>query len=353
MNKDWLTAIIVLLIIGIVLDGVRRMRLARRQNLRLSKNAKKADKENPVQVSTSEFPSGGARVAAYRGENDVEQFNKTVRKKFETGRVTVGAPQRIPEQVALNLEESVPMLMDSVELEEHADEGIDDLVDPAEPRLGSFDDLDDDSSSIEEDGESISDEVSTSVSGNEAESRMLANEDPPSDKTGLETYESVKPSRRYEEDPKTEDIVYDSPEEVLIINIMAKSGERFQGPDLLETLVEEGMKLGAMDIFHRHLDNDGDAPVVFSLANMVVPGTFNLAAMAEFETPGVSMFLSLPVAGESLAAYNDLAVTARNIATKIGGELKDENRSVMTSQTIEHGRQRVIEYERKKKLARV
>ena len=64
------------------------------------------------------------------------------------------------------------------------------------------------------------------------------------------------------------------------------------------------------------------------------------------------MFLSLPVAGESLAAFNDLSVTAKNLANALGAELKDENRSVMTPQTIEHGRQRVIEYERKRKLAR-
>lgn len=43
------------------------------------------------------------------------------------------------------------------------------------------------------------------------------------------------------------------------------------------------------------------------------------------------------------------SVTA--IATKLDGELKDENRSVMTRQTIEHGRQRVMEYERQQKLA--
>jgi cell division protein ZipA len=152
------------------------------------------------------------------------------------------------------------------------------------------------------------------------------------------------------------------PEEVLIINVMAPNGVRFAGEDLLEVLVAQGMKLGAMDIFHRHLNDDGDGPILFSLANMVVPGTFNLAAMKDFETPGVSIFLSLPLAaidenggvpeGLSIQAYDNMASTAKALAAALGGDLKDENRSVMTLQTIEHGRQRVVEFERKQRLAR-
>ncbi|WBA80376.1 cell division protein ZipA C-terminal FtsZ-binding domain-containing protein [Endozoicomonas sp. GU-1] len=39
--------------------------------------------------------------------------------------------------------------------------------------------------------------------------------------------------------------------------------------------------------------------------------------------------------------------TARRLALDLGGELKDEQFSVMTQQTLEHCRQRIREYERK------
>ena len=42
---DWITIILVLLIAGIILDGVRRVRASRRSNIKLSRNAKKADIE--------------------------------------------------------------------------------------------------------------------------------------------------------------------------------------------------------------------------------------------------------------------------------------------------------------------
>ena len=335
--KDMLTVIIVVLIIAIILDGVRRMRRTRRDSLRLSKNAKKADLETDVPVSNSEFPSGGARVVTYRDEQDVLNLNATLRKSYQEGRITVGAPQRIPEQVTLNLEESVPMLMDSVELEDESDTIEDSHSGSIEPQLGSLENLQD----IAEEAEDLPPPEEES----EQDFSQASYDEQPLKQQTFSSEDSAQNSKDNEQN-------YEEPEDVLIMNVMAKVNQRFSGSDLLDALTEEGMKLGAMDIFHRHLDNDGDAPVIFSLANMVIPGTFNLAQMKDFQTPGVSLFLSLPTAGESLAAYDDMAKTARSLAAKLDGELKDENRSVMTNQTIEHGRQRVIEFERKKKLAR-
>ncbi len=325
--RDWLTIIIILLIVGILLDGFRRMRQARRENLKLSKNADKADVEE-IAVSNSEFPSGGARVAAYRDPDHASNVNENLKQGYLAKKTTVGAPSRIPEQVALNLDEHVPMLMDSVGEAAEEDPIEEEVVSQKEPSLGSLDDID---------------VVDAPDSPAPPEEPVEA---PPASKKK----EKVEPSTAYQ------------PEEVLIINVMAHSGSRFQGEALLAELMEQQMKLGAMDIFHRHLDDNGDGPVLFSMANMVVPGTFSLAKMKEFETPGVSLFLSLPLEitdengeypdGLSIRAYDTMASTARALADKLEGELKDENRSVMTQQTIEHGRQRVVEYERKQRLAR-
>lgn len=330
--KDWLTLIILVVIIGIVLDGIRRMRAARRENIRLSRNAKKADAIGETSASRSEFPSGGARVAARRDEKDISSLNETVRKKFESKKVTLGAPNRIPEQVSLNLDEAVPMLMDSVEEAEandsSASEYEEEYTNQHEPDLGDYSSLDDENASEEQERVGVTTE-----------------------EDDIDEQAAAEPSARTSETKEDAEPKYEEPDEVLIFNVMAKSGRRFAGTDLLNALMQENMKFGNMDIFHRHQDNDGDGPVLYSLANMVVPGTFNLAEMENFSTPGVTMFLSLPVEGDSLAVYNDLAATAKKLADTLGGELKDENRSVMTGQTVEHGRQRVIEYERKRKLA--
>jgi len=42
-----------------------------------------------------------------------------------------------------------------------------------------------------------------------------------------------------------------------------------------------------------------------------------------------------------------MVAAARKLAHELGGELKDDQRSVMTAQTIEHYRQRIVEFERR------
>jgi cell division protein ZipA len=138
------------------------------------------------------------------------------------------------------------------------------------------------------------------------------------------------------------------PEEVLIINVMAHEGQRFAGDALLDVVLRCGMRYGNMNIFHRHSDAQGDGAVLFSMANMVKPGTFDLDAMDEFTTPGISLFMTLPLNVESsIQAFETMLDSARRIAEALGGELKDENRSVMTRQTMEHCRQRIRDFERK------
>ena len=309
--RDWLAFVVVILIVGILVDGVRRMRLARNSSIKISKNAEHADQElNEERHYSSEFPAGKARVAKQRDSDSAKALNQSVKQKFEAGKVTLGAPQRIPEQVTLNLEESVPTLMDSVELKE-------DKVDReshVEPSIGELENIDQIDEPIEVD-DPVDDHPSSSSS-------------------------------------ETSEKQYIEPDEVLIINLMAKKDNYFFGPDLLAALTKQNLKLGDMEIFHRHQEKGGEGAILYSIANMVVPGTFNLAEMEKFKTPGISVFLSLPVASDSLDVYNDMVDTVKAIAEDLDGELKDENRSVMTNQTIEHGRQRVIEYERKKKLAK-
>lgn len=337
--REWLTVIIVLLILGILLDGMRRMRAHRRDHLRMKHRVvARADTDsNEVEVPASEFPSGGARVAAYRDPDHALNVNKIVKESHTASRWTRGAPNRIPEQVSLNLDTPVPMLMDSVE--EHAAETP--RAADREPAIGDLSNLDDDD---------LQPGLGDSEYRAPEEEEDFPLQDEPA--TVAEPVRSEPPAKKREPQPAPATDAPKAPDEVLIINVMARRGEVFAGPELLEAMVSNGLRYGDMDIFHRHESEDGRGKILFSAANMVVPGTFDLSAMEDFTSPGISMFLSLPIASDSLAAYNLMADTAHGIAEALGGEMKDENRSVMTRQTIEHGRQRVMEYERKRRLAK-
>ena len=136
-------------------------------------------------------------------------------------------------------------------------------------------------------------------------------------------------------------------EEVLVINVVAREGEGFNGPALLQNILESGLRFGEMDIFHRHESMAGNGEVLFSMANGVKPGTFDLDDIDHFSTRAVSFFLGLPGPRHPKQAFDVMVAAARKLAHELSGELKDDQRSVLTAQTIEHYRQRIVEFERK------
>ncbi|HZJ95549.1 MAG TPA: cell division protein ZipA [Thiopseudomonas sp.] len=137
-------------------------------------------------------------------------------------------------------------------------------------------------------------------------------------------------------------------EEILIIHVVARSEEGFKGPALLQSILESGLRFGAMDIFHRHENITGNGDKLFSMANALNPGTFDLDDMDLFSTRAVCFFMGLPGPRNSRQAFDLMIAAARKLAEELDGELKDDNRSVLTAQTIEHYRQRIAEFERQK-----
>ncbi|MDQ7986840.1 cell division protein ZipA [Pseudomonas sp. G34] len=136
-------------------------------------------------------------------------------------------------------------------------------------------------------------------------------------------------------------------EEVLVINVIARDEQGFKGPALLQNILESGLRFGEMDIFHRHESMAGNGEVLFSMANALKPGTFDLDDIEGFSTRAVSFFLGLPGPRHPKQAFDVMVAAARKLAHELNGELKDDQRSVLTAQTIEHYRQRIVEYERR------
>lgn len=137
-------------------------------------------------------------------------------------------------------------------------------------------------------------------------------------------------------------------EEVIVINVFAPEGQSFSGIELLQLILNCGMRYGEMDIFHRHEDGFDRGRVQFSMANAIEPGTFNLETMGESDCPGVSFFMGLPGPKNSMKAFDFMLETAQALVRNLGGELRDERRSPMSDQTIAHCRQRIRDFERRR-----
>lgn len=137
------------------------------------------------------------------------------------------------------------------------------------------------------------------------------------------------------------------PEEVLVILVVARDEEGFPGGALLQNVMESGLRHGDMDIFHRHESMSGNGDILFSMTNALKPGTFDIDAMDDTPVRAVSFFMSLPGPRHPKQALDLMIAAARKLSHELGGDVKDEQRSVLTAQTIEHYRQRIAEFERK------
>jgi len=138
---------------------------------------------------------------------------------------------------------------------------------------------------------------------------------------------------------------------ILALFVMSHPNQLFSGSELLSTMTDAGLRYGDMDIFHMHQQPDGSGPVLFSVANMMEPGTFDMQSMGDFHSPGVAMFMRLPGPVDGERAFDKMLATGRLMAQQVDGELKDETRSTLTQQTIGHLRERITAFQLKQ-LAR-
>lgn len=117
-----------------------------------------------------------------------------------------------------------------------------------------------------------------------------------------------------------------SKQEVFILFVTKPDGEAIEGARLLPTLLTLGFKFGEMDFFHRHQDSAGNGPILFSIANMYNPGTFDVDNMEQMSTRGLSIFMTLPNGSEPLQTFNMMHNAAKKIAEEFDATVLDENR---------------------------
>lgn len=135
--------------------------------------------------------------------------------------------------------------------------------------------------------------------------------------------------------------------QVIILSVVMPANQQMLGAALLPSLLTLGLKYGEMNIFHRHEDSAGNGKVTFSLANIMNPGSFDLDTMETFVTRGVSLFMTLPNAGDPLVVFDKMLNAAKQLAQEFNAQILDDKRNVMTKQTEQHYLSIIQEFYRK------
>ncbi len=145
---------------------------------------------------------------------------------------------------------------------------------------------------------------------------------------------------------KSESAAPPAVEELIVMNVLAQPGRPYTGDELFTVLKAKGLKFGEMNIFHRV--EPLTKAVHYSIANLVEPGTFDMAEMESLRSPGLCLFMQLPGPEHPAQVFENMLAVSREVTTRLGGELKDEQRNVMTPQTVEHYRQRIVDFSRRR-----
>jgi cell division protein ZipA len=118
-------------------------------------------------------------------------------------------------------------------------------------------------------------------------------------------------------------------QKIVALRVTAPLPTRFSGVQLLEALEAEGMEFGRFDIFHK-LDEQGRP--LFSLANLLEPGTFDMGTIREGAFPGIAVFAVVPGPLPAVQLFDRMLAVARSLAARLGGSLQDERGAWLSAQ---------------------
>jgi len=137
-------------------------------------------------------------------------------------------------------------------------------------------------------------------------------------------------------------------DKVVSLLLAARAGQTLQGPDLVVAAEKAGLIYGHRNIFHRMVDKNHEQGPIFSVANLVQPGIFDLRTIKELKTPGIHFFITLPGPSSALDAWDAMLPTAQRMAELLDAVVLDDQRNALGRQRISHIREELRTYDRQR-----
>lgn len=137
-------------------------------------------------------------------------------------------------------------------------------------------------------------------------------------------------------------------DKIVTLFVAAREGEFLRGDNIVVAAEKTGLVYGHLQVFHRLLDNDPERGPIFSMANLLEPGTFEMKTIHQLQTPALAFFLTLPAPVSALDAWETMLPTVQRMAELLGGVVLDDQRNTLGRQRIAHIRDDLRGYDRQR-----
>ncbi|MBM4228340.1 MAG: cell division protein ZipA [Gammaproteobacteria bacterium] len=133
---------------------------------------------------------------------------------------------------------------------------------------------------------------------------------------------------------------------ILALYLRPRFGPAFVGPAIVRNVNAVGMRHGDLQIFHHFGAGElRTTKPLFSLANMLEPGHFDMKRIEAFQTPGVVMFLPLPAALDGAVAFELFLNTAQRLSEGLRAQLLSDPETLLESSAIERLRRQAAVFQ--------
>lgn len=136
-------------------------------------------------------------------------------------------------------------------------------------------------------------------------------------------------------------------DDVIAVYVLAADEEPLiKGEKIYSACHALKLEYGEMKIFHRQSE-DGEKKILFSMANIMEPGWFDVDEMHHLETRGVSFFMQVNLVDEPSRVLDDMLICAHGMSTMLGAKLCNPHRELLDEAYTNSMREKV------KKLAQL
>jgi len=135
---------------------------------------------------------------------------------------------------------------------------------------------------------------------------------------------------------------------IIVLYIIAQGESGFLGKQIVMVLEQLGLKYGEMNIFHHYgIGEMKSKDSIFSIANMVEPGTLHPDKIAETTTPGLALFMRLPGPFGGRIGFDLMLTNAEKIADQLNGYIEDQANKPLNNKIIFALRDKIDKFEQR------